>query len=65
MTRLCFCLLALLPVAGSAQTATVQRGLSLLQIAGRLREKPGDVKKLDLERAGKQFQIQAAVTRLM
>lgn len=40
-------------------------GLSLLQIVDRLRGKPGDVKKLDLERDGKPFQIQAAVTRLM
>jgi hypothetical protein len=40
-------------------------GLSLLQIVDRLRGKPGDVKKLDLERDGKQFHIQAAVTQLM
>lgn len=40
-------------------------GLSLLQIVDRLRGKPGDLKKLDFERDGKQFQTQAAVTRLM
>jgi hypothetical protein len=40
-------------------------GLSLLQIVDRLRGKPGDEKKLELERDGKQYQIQAAVTRLM
>jgi hypothetical protein len=36
-----------------------------MQILDRLRGKPGDVKKLELERDGKSFQIQAAVTRLM
>lgn len=41
------------------------QGLSLLQIVDRLRGKPGDEKKLELERDGKPFQIQAAVTRLM
>jgi predicted aspartyl protease len=40
-------------------------GLSLLQIVDRLRGKPGDEKKLELERDGKRFQLQAAVTRLM
>jgi Aspartyl protease len=40
-------------------------GLSLLQIVDRLRGKPGDEKKLELERDGKPFQVQAAVTRLM
>jgi Aspartyl protease/PDZ domain len=40
-------------------------GLSLLQIVDRLRGKPGDEKKLELERDGKPFEIQAAVTRLM
>jgi hypothetical protein len=39
-------------------------GLSLLQIVDRLRGKPGDEKKLELERDGKPFQVQAAVTRL-
>jgi hypothetical protein len=40
-------------------------GLSLLQIVDRLRGTPGDEKKLVLERDGKPFQVQAAVTRLM
>jgi len=39
--------------------------LSLLQIIDRLRGTPGDGKKLELERDGKRFQVQATVTRLM
>jgi hypothetical protein len=38
---------------------------SLMQIVERLRGKPGDVKKLELEREGKPYQVQARVTRLM
>ena len=38
---------------------------SLMQIIERLRGKPGDLKKLELEREGKPYQVQARVTRLM
>ncbi|MGO9096557.1 MAG: aspartyl protease family protein [Bryobacteraceae bacterium] len=38
---------------------------SLMQIVERLRGKPGDLKKLELEREGKPYQVQARVTRLM
>lgn len=38
---------------------------SLMQIVDRLRGKPGDEKKLELEHEGKPYQIQARVTRIM
>jgi carboxyl-terminal processing protease len=40
-------------------------GLSLMQIVERLRGKPGDRKRLGLERDGKPFEVQTAVTRLL
>lgn len=40
-------------------------GFSLMQIVERLRGKPGDLKKLELEREGKPYQVRARVTRLM
>jgi C-terminal processing protease CtpA/Prc len=40
-------------------------GLSLMQIVERLRGKPGDVKRLELEREGKPYEVRARVTRLM
>jgi C-terminal processing protease CtpA/Prc len=38
---------------------------SLMQIVDRLRGKPRDEKKLELEHEGKPYQIQARVTRIM
>jgi hypothetical protein len=40
-------------------------GFSLMQIVERLRGKPGDLKKLELEHEGKLYQVRAHVTRLM
>jgi predicted aspartyl protease len=38
---------------------------SLMQIVERLRGKPGDLKKLELERGGKPYQVQARVTHMI
>jgi predicted aspartyl protease len=40
-------------------------GLSLMQIVERLRGRPGDAKRLGLERDGKAFEVQTAVTRIL
>jgi predicted aspartyl protease len=44
---------------------TLVVSFSLMQIVERLRGKPGDLKKLELEREGKPYQVRARVTRLM
>jgi hypothetical protein len=44
---------------------TAVAGFSLMQIIERLRGKPGELKKLELDRGGKLYQVRARVTRLM